>query len=79
MALDAQRPVVTNHFCSVMPPRERPTGQELGAFKTREPAQEANGNDSGKPPLAPTSCSRKSRICQTFIGFARYVTNIWRA
>ena len=55
MALDAQRPVVTNHHCSVMPPRERPTGQELGALKTREPAQEANGNDSGKPPLSPTS------------------------
>lgn len=79
MALDAQQPVVTDHHCSVMPPRERPTGQELGAISTREPAQEANGNDSGKPPLSPTSHSRKSHISQTFIGFARYVTNIWRA
>ena len=78
VALDAQRPVVTNHFCSVMPPRERPTGQELGTFKTRESAQEARGNFSGKQPLSPTSCSRKSHICQTFIGFARYVTRIWR-
>ncbi len=70
MALDAQRPVVTNHFCPVMPPRERPTGQELGAFRTREPAQEARGNFSGKPPLSSTSYSQNSHISQIFLGFA---------
>ncbi len=34
VALDARQPVVTDHHCPVMPPRERPTGQELGAFRT---------------------------------------------
>ena len=79
MAIDARQPVVTDHHCSVMPPRERPTEQELGAFRTREPAQEVRSNNSGKPPSSPTSCSQKSHISQIFIGFAGYAANIWRA